>query len=433
MKGFVIVLAIVLVPPPQMRPQLPPESLPLEEATPATALDQAFKKLQQACPDRLHANESPFDEEGSRFCYRPHDLYDDCADEIDALVKTKEPIDERLLEVGNKAKELPERYRVAWILIQRRNAKVVPIVEKMADSSSAEERYLAWRAYTNGIRQRQLPVPQSFDATLDHCRKEKNRFVQAQIIDFLGACKAKQAVPLLTAALEDDRHYSAAAALGEIRDPKTVPAILARAKKETLNRHVYFHVLGSIGTSEAVDYLLQNLDESCFAVEALFKSGSPKALPAIEKHLDRLKKKEKVDELHLATAQIAELRLKYEDPREQLVALVEDRKQSQWMRTHALDGLGHYDKKPFADRILKLYRTDTDDWMRMLYIRFLRDLPGKDITEAMIDHALTDKKDEYYHSHYDLVEALNQRLNTSFRTDKALVEYLQRERDAKEK
>jgi hypothetical protein len=141
----------------------------------------------------------------------------------------------------------------------------------------------------------------------------------------------------------------------------------------------------------------------------------------------------KQHDLDLAVAQISVLRLKYRDLREQLIALAEARKQSQWMRTHALEALGHYDKKPLAGRILKLYRTDTDDWMRMFYIRLLRDLPGEDITEAMIDQALTDKKNEYYHSHHDLVKALNWRLNTSFRTLTPLVEYLQRERAAKEK
>src|SRR5262249_4852734 len=151
------------------------------------------------------------------------------------------------------------------------------------DSTAAEERYLAWHAYTKAIRTRQLAVPQSFDADLAHCRKEKNRFVRAQIIDYLGACKAKEAVPLLTGSLAEDFAYSAVEALGEIRDPKTVPAILKRADGESANRHVYFRVLGRIGTPEAVEYLLEHLDEGCFAVEALFESGSPKTLPALEK------------------------------------------------------------------------------------------------------------------------------------------------------
>lgn len=433
MKGFLVVLAILFVPPLPKRPELPPEQLSIKATRPTTALDEAFNKLLLPCPDRIHINDIISHEEGDRFGYRPHDMYDDCADEMDALVRTKKPIDEGLLRLGKEGKKLPERYRAAWILIHRRNGKVVPILEKMADSSSAEERYLAWHLYVNAIRERQLAVPRSFDAALAHCQKEKNRYVEAKIMDFLGACKAKEAIPLLTAALKDDSSYSAVWALGEIRDPKTVPAILARAKKETTNRHVYFRVLGRIGTPEAVDYLLENLNEGCFAAEALFESGSPKALPALEKYLDRLTKRKKRDDLAIAVAQISVLRLKYKDPREQLITLAEDRKQSQWMRTHALEALGHYYKKPFAGRIVKLYRTDTNDWMRMFYIRLLRDLPGRDITEAMIDQALTDDKNAYYHSHYDLVQALNQRLNTSFRTLPPLVEYLQRERYTKEK
>src|SRR5262249_33233376 len=338
-----------------------------------------------------------------------------------------------LLQLGNKGKKLPERYRAAWILIQHRNGKVVPILKKMANSSSAEERYLAWHAYTQAIRKRQLKVPRSFDAALAHCRKEQNRFVRAQIINYLGACKAKDAVPLLTASLIEDTEYSAAYALAAIRDPKTVPAIIARAKKETVNRHVYFGVLGRVGTPKAVDYLLKHLDEGCSAVKALFESRSPKALPALEKYLDRLKKKKGRDELDLAVAHISVLRLKYKAPREQLIRLAEDRKQSEWMRTHALEALGHYNLKPFAGRILKLYRTDTDDCMRMFYLRLLQELPGKDITEAMIHQALADDKDEYYHSQADLVRALNQRLNISVRTFPALVKYLRRQRAPKEK
>lgn len=433
MKGFFVVLIFLWVPPAPMRPELRQESLSLKESMTTRGLEEALKKLSLPCPDRIHINDIRSTEEGDRFHYRPGDMYNDCADEMDGLAKTNELIDERLLRLGINGKSLPERYRAAWILVQRRNGNVVPILEKMAGSPSAEERYLAWDAYVGAIRERHLAVPRSFDAALVQCRKEKNHYVQARIMDFLGACKAKEAVSLLTAALKDDPRYSAVEALGEIRDPKTVPAILAAAKKATMNRHVYFHVLGRIGSPEAVDYLLEHLDEGCFAAKALFESSSPKALPALEKYLERLKQMKEPHELDLAVAQISVLRLKYKDPREKLIVLAEDRKQSQWMRTHALEALGHYEKKPFAGRILKLYRTDRDDWMRMFYIRFLRDLPGNDITEAMIDQALMDDKNKYYHSHYDLVQALNRRLNTSFRSMTPLVEYLQRERARKEK
>jgi hypothetical protein len=83
------------------------------------------------------------------------------------------------------------------------------------------------------------------------------------------------------------------------------------------------------------------------------------------------------------------------------------------MRTHALEALTHYDKKPIAERILRLYQKETNGWVRLLCIRFLRDVPGRDITQAMIDQALTDKS---FLPADDLVQALNQRLNTSFRS-----------------
>jgi HEAT repeat protein len=433
MKVLLAVFALMVVPFDPTRPGLPPKPPRHMEKTPKTALDETFKKLSLPCPDRVHINDIPSREEGSRFGYRPHDMYDDCADEMDALVRTREPVDERLLKLGIQGKELPERYRAAWVLIQRRNGKVVSVLKKMAASSSAEERYLTWHAYKEAIWKRQLAVPPSFEAALAHCRNERNNYVRGEVMGFLGECRAKEAVPLLTAALDDDTGYSAVQALGNIRDPKSAPAVLARAKKETLNRHIYFGVLGRIGTPEAVDYLLEHLDEGCFAMEALFESGSRKALPALEKCLNRLKKMKKPEGLDLAVAQVSVLRLKYKDPREQLIALAEDRKQSQWMRSRALEALGHYDKKPLADRILKLYRTDKNDWMRIDYIRLLSDIPGQDITEAMIDQALTDKKDQYYFCHTDLVQALNQRLNTSFRDMTRLVEYLRHERAAKQK
>lgn len=363
--------------------------------------------------------------------YRPNDLYADCADAMDELARTKEPVDGRLLQMADKGKELPERYRAVWVLVQRRNMEVVPALEKMAVSASAEERFLAWSAYTRGVRQGYITAPRSFDAALRLCEDEKNRHVRSVLIGFFGACKAKEAVPMLVAALENDAGTSAVHTLGEIRDPSTVPAIVACLKKVTCNRHCYFHALGRIGTPEAVECLIECLGEGCFAVDSLFESGSPKALPAIEKYLSRLRAESNPDELHLATAQVSVLRLKHTDPREHLLALAGDRKQSQWMRTRALEALGHYDKEAIAARLLKFYRAEPDDWMRMFHIRLLRDLPGDDITEALIDQALADGTSTYHFSHADLLDALNRRLGKSFRTMAPLAQHLQRERDAR--
>jgi hypothetical protein len=38
--------------------------------------------------------------------------------------------------------------------------------------------------------------------------------------------------------------------------------------------------------------------------------------------------------------------------------------------------MGYYDKKPFTQRILTIYRTDSDDDIRMFCIRLLVDMPG---------------------------------------------------------
>jgi hypothetical protein len=437
MNGFAIFLVLCFAPPLPMPPDLPPESLRVPSGTPKDATEKAFKELALPCPDQMHINEgySAFGE-GGRFCYRPSDMYEDCPDAMDLLVKMKEPIDERLIQLGSKGKGLPERYRAAWVLTRRGNQGVVPILEKMAASPSAEERYLAWHLYYEGVREKHLLAPRSFAAALDHCRKEKNRFVREQIMYFFGACRAKEAVPLLTAALKDDRdpnQRDAVRPLGEIRDPQTVPAIIEAAKKVTLDRDNYYCTLGKIGTPEAVDYLIQELDHGCFAIKALFETGSPRALPVLEKHLEKLKKKDKPDELDIATAHIAVLRLKHKDPRALLLGLAVDRGQSEWMRSHALQALEHYDAAPLAKLLLELYRQETDDTMRMLCIRVLRDLPGKEITEAMVHQALTDNIKEYHWSHDDLLEALNRRLNTSFKTLGPLVEYLRREWPVQEK
>jgi HEAT repeat protein len=436
MNGFIVLVVVSFVPPLPSGPELPPR--PLRATATATAtIENALKQLSLPCPDRIHINEPIFTgEEGARFCYRAYDLYDDCADAMDLLVQTKHPIDDDLVQLASRGKELPERYRAASVLVQRGNQRVVPILETMAASTSAEERYLAWDIYEKGISKKHLPPPRSVAEPLARCRKEKNHYVRSMIMDFLGACQAKEAVPLLIEGLRADHsreRHSALWALGNIRDPGTVEAIIEAEKQDHLGKHLYHSALGRIGSEAAVDHLIQHLNDDCFAIEALFETGSPRALPALRKHLDRLRKKEKADELHLAMAEIAVLRLEDKDPRERLMCLSEDRKQSEWMRTHALEALSHYDTASLAVRLLNSYRAEKDDWMRMFYIRLLRDLPGEGITQAMVTQALTDSEHEYYHSHNDLRKALNHRLNTSYRTMERLLEHLRCERTAKSK
>jgi hypothetical protein len=88
MNGFFVLLALMLLPPSPI-PELPRDSLPLDDTKVTRAVDQAFKKLSLPCPDRGHINDLGSGGEGSRFFYRAGDMYDDCADEIDAIVKSK--------------------------------------------------------------------------------------------------------------------------------------------------------------------------------------------------------------------------------------------------------------------------------------------------------------------------------------------------------
>ncbi len=430
-KGILIALACMGAPPERLR-ELPPGAIHVKDTTPGEAIDKAFRELALPCPDRVHINEPISGDEGLRLGYRPHDMYADCPDAMDFLAKTRANVGERLLQVASKAKTLPERYRAAWVLVQRGNPGVAPILLRMGRSASLEERYLGWNLYARGVREKKLAAPRSFDTPIARCRAEKNRYVREEVMDFLGACKAREAVPLLTEALNDDSHYSAVVALGSIGDPKTVPAIIKAASRETCNRHIYHGVLGRIGSDEAVDYLIRHVDEGCFAIEALFETRSPKALPVLEKQLEKLRRQPPAEQLDLVYAQVCVLRLKHKDPRAHLMRLVKDRKQSKSMRQQALAAMRSYDPAPYADDLLALYRAEKDDYTRMFYIRLLRDLPGKKITEAMIAQALEDDKD-CFHSDYDLLAALNERLNTSHRTLKSLVEHLRRQRLAREK
>lgn len=407
----------------------------------APSVESALREL-SAPPKHLviinDINTSSSRAEGSRFVLRTTEIYNGCPDAMEALAKTKEPVDERLLKVAHETKDLPERYRAVWVLVQRKNANAIPVLEKMTLSTSAEERYLAWCLYAQGVSAKNIAAPKTFDAALKQCKDEPNRYVRAVNMGFFGTCKTKGAVPFLVAALDTRDALTAVSTLADIRDPNSVPAIITRLKKDKRgevgsNRHVYFHALGSIGSAEAVDCLIECLDEGCFAVEALFDTRSPKALPALEKYLARLKREETPSELDIAVAQVSVLRLKHTDPREQLLALAEDRKQSNWMRYHALKALGHYDKVPLAKRLLKLYKAEADDRERTIYIRLLADVPGDDITEALIDHALADTKNPWFITQRELLDALNQRLNTSFREMPQLVRHLKSLRDAKNK
>ncbi len=396
-------------------------------------IDSALRQLELPCPERAHL-QGGF---GLRQMHwdtlinLPQDMYDDCPDAMDLLAKTRESIDDRLLDMAKNDEHTATRYRCAWVLIQRRNASAIPILERMAVDSSVDARYLAWHRYARALDGAQLLVPKEVTLAIDQYGKEEDNVVRGQICDFFGAARAKQAISLLVAELtrSDSRSDSpnildAVRALGCIGDSRAVKPIIAAASVETLNKHVYMQALGRLATAESVQYLIDHLDKAG-AAEALFDTGSAKALPALQNHLAKLKQQQTPDELEIAVTHVAILRLSCADPREALLQLGENSNNDRWMRSHALDSLCGYDIAPFACRILKLYSAERDEWVRKDCIRLLENQNVKGITEAMIGHVLAlDMYLDHWQCSDRLLDALNCRLQLSFRSRTDLQAFL---------
>lgn len=390
----------------------------------------SLASLARKCPDRNHPNQPFF----PTLTYRDHDMYVDCRDALDLLVKTDEPVDERLLVMAETGRKLPERYRAAWVLIRRRNERVAPCLRQMSVAAEAEERYLAWRAYDEGVGDRQIAPPKDFRWAIEQYEKETDDEVREWISFFLGTCKAKQALPTLVARLEkrpDDIH--AVHAIGMIGDTSAAPAVLkAAATPDSNNFGWYLSALGQLPTTDSIDFLIRHLNNSS-AVRALFDSGSPKALPALQEHLKKLEssRKEKDDGHNLAVTKIAVLRLSSQDPREKLMSWAEDRKQGAWLRQLSLDALDKYDYSTLTHRILKVYANGTDAVVRFRCVGLLEDQEFEGITLAMIEDALgRDAGAGMESGQYDLLEPLNRRLGTKYPSFEDLQTFLKARRRA---
>jgi hypothetical protein len=194
--------------------------------------------------------------------------------------------------------------------------------------------------------------------------------------------------------------------------------------------------LGRIATPEAVNFLIANLD-TYGAVQGLGESKSPKALPALRRHLEKLKKGDGADkDLDLAETRIAILRLEQKDPRAALLAVAEDRKERPRVRNEALRALRAYDATPFAAHIFKLYRAAKDSHIRLTCIWLLESSPLEGITEALMDHLLSIREGGGYGmleaaTEHHLRLALNKRLGTSFREVDEIREYVRTLRKVK--
>jgi HEAT repeat protein len=405
-------------PDPQRR-QPPPEPPPPQTAS-DDAVAKALGKLDGPLFRWLHANEPPFPTK----TYLPYDNYEACsdamADAIHLLVKTKRPVEKELLDLARSSDGLGTRYRAVRILAERGEATVVPVLDKMCASDDPEERYLGWQTYAGALRAGQLKAPTDFRPHLALYAAEKDREVRETIECFFGAAKAKAAVKsLLETVKANPDAVDAISALGEIGDKGGVPAIIDAYKADDWNHHCHLHALGKLATPEAVDFLIEHLGEYG-AVEALFESKSDKALPALQKHLEKLKNSRPGDkESDLAATRVAVIRLSEKDPRETLMKIAEDKDENRQVRWDCFSALHELDAKPFHARILKVYVSERDVDLKSICIRILKDSDLDGVTDAMIAHALTPRKertDEMGGTDYDLREALNKRLGTSFRT-----------------
>jgi HEAT repeat protein len=425
MGGFISLAVLSLLAPPILPfPELPQGALRVRPTELTSAVEDALKQLELPCPPRGHLNE-PI-RQGPCYGFLDSDMYEDCPDAMDLLANTREPIDDRLLELARNDKRLAARYRAAWVLAHRRNTAVVPILEKMAGSAAPEERYLGWTLYWRSLQAKDLPVPTDFDLAIRAYRNEKQVDLHLAVTCFLGTARARPAVPMLINAVRaNPRCASEIQLLGTIGDPRAVPVIIQAAKE--LGGPPGFEVLyalGRLGTAEAAEFLIEHLERP-EATQALFETRSPKALPALQQHLEKLKANRSKDDSDLEDTRLAVLRLKYPDSRERLMQLAEDQRESRRLRKEALRALREYDASPFAARVLAIYASNRDCELRMSCVPLLRDekLPG--ITEAMVEHAIGDGAPLWYEGH-DLREALNQRLGTSFRNLMDLQRYLRK-------
>jgi hypothetical protein len=388
--------------------------MPIQNGTlsPLTAEAMAVKSLDDPLGTLPDGNFSG----AKTLCNQSYRYYFGCEDQIHLLVHTKAGVNHDLLEHARTTKSLRVRYRAAYILIQRRCAFVVAVLDGMCASRDAEERYLAWNAYRMALSEGDLKPPKGFERPLKLFAREQNPEVRREIIGFFGEAKASDAAPALIECLEKKQDsQQVICALGEIRDPKAVPAII-KAFENNIDPHSCLEALGKLATAEAVDFIIENLDKYG-AVKALCNSHSDKALPALKKHLEHLQRATD-NGGEVCDTRIAIIRLANEDPRDSLLKLAEDARETGENQLNALLALREYETAPLHPRILKIYKNADDVDIKRCCIQLLKDGTIEGITEAMLAHLLNcteaDSK-QAIGMQNELRNALNKRLDKSFR------------------
>jgi HEAT repeat protein len=379
------------------------------------------------CPSqpRAHVNEPPCPTK----MYLRGDYYDDCPDAIDLLTRTEQDVEDDLLLLARDDARVPARCRAVRILAARKSLRVIPLLAQKCQSKDVEERYLMLSEYTRAIEEKHLPPPTDFTPFLQLYSTEKDEEIRERLEWFFGTAKAKEAVQvLLDTERQGKSNVGAVWALGEIGDPRAVPIIIKKYAT-AVNEHYYMEALGKLATPEGVDFIISHLGGYC-APEALHATGSKKALPALEAHLQQaLKKGNQGDNaLNIAATRIAIIRLRDKDPAASLVALVADVAEEKHARHDAVRALEHYELKRFHPRLLALYKNDSDPFICRMCMRYLSDSNLDGVTEAMTDAFLNPRKNapewEVAMDLEKLKDVLNKRLGTFFREREDLAKYL---------
>jgi HEAT repeat protein len=385
----------------------PPQKLPENVAN-------ALKELVEAA-EQEPANLSGW--EGPREL-RFYKLREGCWNAIQLLGKSKADVDKDLLRLARSNEPLRVRYRALAVLAQRGNPEAVPLIDKMCASKDADEKYLAWLTYDQAIREKKLTPPKDVSQHVALYAAEKDKEVRERMEWFFGTAKAKAAVKPLLASVQANPARSLAAiwSLGEIGDKSAVPVLIA-AYGKNLNNDYHLQALGRLATPEAVDFLIKHLGKYG-AVSALFQTKSAKALPALRKHLKKLEGRKDSPIHEIAETRLAIIRLSQEDPREQLMKMVENKDENRHIRFSALRALRECDAEPYHRRILKVYTSDPDNDIKRACIWLLEQSKLQGVTEAMIDHALVFKVKSMNDvaTQYSLLDALNHRLEVSLRS-----------------
>jgi HEAT repeat protein len=424
---------------------LKPDNEPAAPGTRSPEVIKAFELLegpavshhsfmQDFAPSRFIEGITPANESASRV-QRPQpakvmfpsleDFYGDCPDAIELLIKTQEWVEHDLLTIAASEPRIHVRYRAARILVNRQCQGVLPFLADMSTSKDAVTRYVGVCLQLDAIEEQLTPSPATIDRILALYPTEAYSEIKEVMTRFLGNAKAKEAVEILLEQVRKDGDRHSVYALGNIGDPRAVPLLIEKfrkldSKKVFDDPTPYICALGQLKTPESIDFLIEHLD-SWHAPEALLATGSPKALPAMKAHLDRMSKQARDrDRDNIAATRVAIIRLSDSQPAAALLALAEEVKEDKEVRHDAIDALSNYPLEAFHPRLLALFNTEKDHYLRRNCITLLRDSKLDGVTAAfkrdLIKPRTWAAEWEEEEVQGSLMRALNKRLGTSFKT-----------------